>query len=75
MGDSQSDNYQNLIIDKGEMIIDGKTHWKDFVQVYIDDHHRAFGVAMDILRQIEAHQYKDSPPAVTFSLTGTLEPE
>lgn len=30
---SQSQNYQNLIVGKGETVVDGKTHWQDFIQV------------------------------------------
>lgn len=73
--DSDSDTYQLLIIGKGEKIVDGKTHWKDFVQVHLDDHDKAFTLAMDILRQIEAQRYRDDKAPVSFSLTGSLEPE
>lgn len=70
-----SDTYQHLIVGKGESIVDGKTHWKDFIQVHIDDHKEAMTVAMYILRQIETQQHSDSPSPVTFSLTGSLELE
>jgi len=66
---SQSQNYQNLIVGKGETVVDGKTHWQDFVQVQIEDPQRAFKLAMDILRQLEHQQ------PITFSLTGALESE
>lgn len=70
-----SDTYQKLIVGKGESVVEGKTHWKDFVEVHIDDHKEAMTVAMNILRQIEVQQHRDSPRPITFTLTGSLEPE
>jgi len=72
---SQSQNYQNLIVGKGETVVDGKTHWQDFVQVQIEDPQRAFKLAMDILRQLEHQQMSGRQPPITFSLTGALESE
>lgn len=69
-----SENYRNLIVGKGDSVVGGKTHWKDYVQVYIDDHKEAFALAMNILRQVEAQQH-GKPSPVSFSLTGSLEPE
>lgn len=71
----QSETYQHLVVGKGEKIIDGKTHWKDFIQVHIDDPKEAFKLAMDILRQVEHQQMMNREEPVTFSLTGSLEPE
>ena len=70
-----SGNFQNLIVGKGETIVNGKTQWEDFVQVYMSDHRAAFAVALDILRQIEAQQNESDKRPVTFSLTGSLETE
>lgn len=70
-----SDTYQHLIVGKGESIVDGKTHWKDFIQVHIDDHKEAMTVAMNILRQIETQQHSDPLSPITFNLTGSLELE
>ena len=72
---AQSDSYQNLIVGKGEQIVDGKTHWKDFIQVHIDDPKAAFKLAMDILRQVENQMLMKRQSSVTFSLTGSLEPD
>lgn len=72
---SNSDNYQNLMVGKGERVVDGKTQWKDFIQVHIDDPQQAFKLAMDILRQVEHLQMMDRQGSVSFSLTGSLEPE
>lgn len=72
---AQSENYQNLIVGKGEQVVDGKTHWKDFIQVHIDDPKEAFKLAMDILRQVEHQQMMNRQGPVSFSLTGSLEPE
>lgn len=69
-----SNNYQNLVVGKGETLIEGKTHWNDFVQVHIDDPKEAFSLAMNILRQVESQQHTEAR-TITFSLTGTLEPE
>ena len=66
-------NYQDLIVGKGEKVVDGKTQWEDFIQVHIEDHHQALTLAMDILRQIEAQQYRDNKSPVSISLTGSLE--
>lgn len=69
-----SETYQHLVVGKGETVKDGKTHWQDFIQVHIEDPKAAFTLAMDILRQVEAQQHGE-PKAVSFSLTGALEPE
>lgn len=70
-----SNNYQILSVGKGETVVDGKSHWKDFIQVHIDDPAEAFRLAMDILRQVEIQQYRGGGCGIAFSLTGTLEPE
>lgn len=54
MKSDNTENYQILVVGKGENVIDGKTHYKEFISVYIDDHKEAFTLAMNILRQIEA---------------------
>lgn len=71
-----TDNYQNLIVGKGDKIVDGKTHFKDFIHVTINDHKEALTLAMDILRQIETNQFRAeaAKSSINFSLTGTLEP-
>lgn len=51
--------------------VEGKTHFQDFINVLIDDHKEAFTLAMNILRQIEGQQFRDSKEPVQFSLTGT----
>lgn len=70
-----STSYQNLLVGEGEAVIDGKTHWKDFIQVYIKDHNEAMSLAVSILRQIENQQHRDDKSYISFSLTGSLEHE
>ena len=70
-----SDNYQEFIIGEGETVVDGKSHWKNFIQVSVADHNDAFTLAMDILRQIEHQRYREKKSPVSFSLTGTLKSE
>lgn len=70
-----SETYKNLMVGEGETIIDGKTHWKDFIQVYINDHKEAMSLAMQILRQIESQQHRENKSPITFSLTGSLDTE
>lgn len=72
---ARSSSYQNLIVGKGEQIVDEKIHWKDFIQVHIDDPKVAFKLAMDILRQVENQMLMERQGPVTFSLTGSLEPD
>jgi len=67
-----SENAYNLIIGKGESVIEGKTHWKDFIQVHIDDPNEAFSLAMTILRQLESQNMSGKFP-IRFNLTGSLE--
>ncbi|HHL0036619.1 TPA: hypothetical protein ACQZK0_004893 [Enterobacter mori] len=67
-----SENAYNLIVGKGESVIEGKTHWKDFVQVQIDDPQEAFSLAMSILRQLENQNFSGKHP-INFNLTGSLE--
>lgn len=70
-----SETYQTLVVGKGEKIIEGKTHFNNFINVLIDDHKEAFTLAMNILRQIEGQQFRDDKEPVQFNLTGTLEDE
>lgn len=64
-----------MIVGEGDTIVDGKTQFKDFISVYIADHKDAFSLAMSILRQIEAQQFKDKKQPVQFNITGTLKDE
>lgn len=75
MKSDNTENYQILVVDKGNKVVDGKTHYKDFIHVLIDDHAKAFTLAMDILRQVEGQQFRDKKEPVHFNLTGTLEEE
>ena len=70
-----ADRHQILVVGEGDRVVDGESHWKDFVQVLIDDHRAALTLAVEILRQVEAHQFQEGDKsAVRFSLTGSLEP-
>ena len=70
-----SDTYQHMIVGKGKTVVSGKSHWKDFVTVHIEDQREAFRLAMNILRQIEHLQDHGRTAPIEFNLTGTLEPE
>jgi len=75
MKTDHTENYQILVVGKGDKVVDGKTHFQDFVSVYIDDHKEAFTLAMNILRQVEAQQFREKKEPVQFNLTGALEDE
>lgn len=70
-----SNNYKIFFVGKGETIVDGKSHWKDFIQVHIDDSDEAFRLALNILRQIEVQNSSERKRGISFSLAGVLESE
>ncbi len=72
-----SDTYQNFIIGKGDEVKDGKSSYKDFVQVYFEDHDKALDIAMQILNTVhnQRHLSEQQKTAISVSLTGSLESE
>lgn len=69
---SQSDTHQTLEVGAGESVVNGKTHWTDFIVVRVADREKAFDIAMEILRQYQYGRFRETS-AITFYLTGVLE--